>query len=114
MSANNTTKLLLLFLTILSTFAILRVNNVLKCKVPPPLSPAEIQLASTEEPFAVSLPRFTKPQEGQTQNKWSNCLLTKNIQDSGRMRLKSGNTIVDETRTRNMPNKPFMLMEAKI
>lgn len=114
MSPNNTTKLLLLFLIILPTFAILRVNNVLKCKVPLPLSPAETQLASTEEPFEVSLPRFIKPQEGQTQNKWSNCLLTMNIQDSGRMRLKPGNKIVDETRKRNVPNKPFMLMEAKI
>ena len=107
MSPNNTTKLLLLFLTILSTFAILHVNNVLKCKVPPPLSPAETQLASNEQPFAVSLPRFIKPQEGQTQNKWSNCLLTKNIQDSGRKRLKPGNKIVNEISTRNMPNKPF-------
>jgi hypothetical protein len=83
------------------------VYKVLKCKVPPPFSPAETQLASNEEPFAVSLPRFIKPQEGQTQNKWSNCLLTKNIQDSGRKRLKPGNKIVDEIRTHNMPNKPF-------
>jgi hypothetical protein len=82
MSPNNTTKLLLLFLTILSTFAILHVNTVLKCKVPLPLYPAETQLASNEEPFAVSLLRFIKAQEGQTQNKWSKRLLTKNIQDA--------------------------------
>jgi hypothetical protein len=60
MRPNNTTKLLLLSLTILSTFANLHVNNVLKCKVSPPLSPAETQLASNQEAFAVSLPLFIK------------------------------------------------------
>jgi hypothetical protein len=68
MSPNNTTKLLLLFLTILSTFAILHVNNVPKCKASPPLSPAETQLTSNEEPLC-SFPSSSHKTSGGTDSK---------------------------------------------